>query len=393
MGVEQTFNDRALLELVAMLSSRDESGRLQITEGSTRGAFFFRKGKLVDARIGPFTGFQAVNLAVSIGHAARFSFDASIEELPTSSFKVTERMLLRERFGIETVGPDTACDRRIETESAERALIPPQQAPIAEIAFPESASAPPPKNEMEAINIDDDFTAPALSASVAIPLLAQPVASSETNPELALKKLALLFSSLRDLTNPSLTNSTRQKLAVRAGLILLIVIPATIGVASFWSNGKATVPLDVSPPETSVALPAPVRVSAQEDEQNIRPKPTIELMPRDAQPSTARTAAPLKVNGATIVSDAPSPDITEAVSDVTAAGQVPEEEPPVSPSSRAIAVVVQIDEGRVTEAYIRDHQAGLGAYEATALRLARQRRYPKDITRKETVTLQVTVEP
>jgi hypothetical protein len=392
MGIEQTFSDLALLDVVAMLSSRDESGRLQITEGSTRGAFFFRKGKLVDARIGPFIGFQAVNLAVSIGRAASFSFDPSIEEPPASSFKVTERMLLRERFGIETAGPETARDRRIVTETAERALIPPQQAPLAEAAVPENASALPPKNEMEAINIDDDFTTPALSASVAIPLLAQPVASSETNPELSLNKLAFLLPSLRVLTT-SLINSTRQKLAVRAALILLIVIPATIGVASYWSNGRAPAPLDVSPPQTSGALPAPVRVSPKDDEQTTRSKPTIEVMRRDAQPSTARTAAPLKVNGATIVSDAPSPDNTEAVSAVTAAGKAPEEELSLKPSSRAIAVVVQIEEGRVTEAYIRDHQAGLGDYEATALRLARQRRYPKDIKRKETVTLQVTVEP
>ena len=72
--MKETEAGHSLLDEIASLSSRGESGRLQITAKTTRGAFFFKQGKLVDARMGPFTGVPAVNLAVSIGET-RLSFD------------------------------------------------------------------------------------------------------------------------------------------------------------------------------------------------------------------------------------------------------------------------------------------------------------------------------
>lgn len=44
-----------LLEEIASLSSEARAGRLQITAVGSRGAFFFNQGKLVEARMGPFT--------------------------------------------------------------------------------------------------------------------------------------------------------------------------------------------------------------------------------------------------------------------------------------------------------------------------------------------------
>ncbi len=72
--------------------------------------------------------------------------------------------------------------------------------------------------------------------------------------------------------------------------------------------------------------------------------------------------------------------------------RVSDKESPANLSSRGIAVVLQIEQGHVTEAYIQNPQVGLGAYEATALRIARERRYRKDTKLRETVTLQVTPE-
>jgi hypothetical protein len=60
------------------------------------------------------------------------------------------------------------------------------------------------------------------------------------------------------------------------------------------------------------------------------------------------------------------------------------------PASRAIEVTVQIEDGHVTEAYVRNPQVGLAAYEATALGMARERRYSKDTSRKQSLTLKVT---
>ena len=58
--------------------------------------------------------------------------------------------------------------------------------------------------------------------------------------------------------------------------------------------------------------------------------------------------------------------------------------------SKLIVVVVQIEGGRVVEAYVKDHHPGLEAYEATAIRIARQRRYSNDKIGTQTTVVKVT---
>ena len=64
---------------------------------------------------------------------------------------------------------------------------------------------------------------------------------------------------------------------------------------------------------------------------------------------------------------------------------VPESEP----ASPAIKVVMQIENGRVLKASIANPKPGMDSYEAMALRIARQRRYPPTVTGGETVTISV----
>jgi uncharacterized protein DUF4388 len=57
--------------------------------------------------------------------------------------------------------------------------------------------------------------------------------------------------------------------------------------------------------------------------------------------------------------------------------------------SRSISVVMQIENGRVLNASIANHAAGMDNFEALALRIARQRRYPTGRNGNETVTISV----
>ena len=54
-----------------------------------------------------------------------------------------------------------------------------------------------------------------------------------------------------------------------------------------------------------------------------------------------------------------------------------------------IAVALKIEDGRVIEAHIGNRQPGAEAFEATALHIARQRRYPPGTSRTETLVLRV----
>ncbi len=62
------------------------------------------------------------------------------------------------------------------------------------------------------------------------------------------------------------------------------------------------------------------------------------------------------------------------------------------PSSQAITIVMQIENGRVLKASVANHKPGRDSYEALALRIARQRRYPSTVNGGETVTINVRPE-
>lgn len=55
--------------------------------------------------------------------------------------------------------------------------------------------------------------------------------------------------------------------------------------------------------------------------------------------------------------------------------------------ARTVEVVVQIEDGRVSQAFINNPQPGMEDYEALALRIARQRRFPTKAAGSETVAV------
>lgn len=64
---------------------------------------------------------------------------------------------------------------------------------------------------------------------------------------------------------------------------------------------------------------------------------------------------------------------------------------PTTPRKEFVEIAVQltVHEGRVAEAQVANRQPGAEAFEATALHIARQRRYPPGTSRTETVVVRV----
>ena len=54
-----------------------------------------------------------------------------------------------------------------------------------------------------------------------------------------------------------------------------------------------------------------------------------------------------------------------------------------------VKVTLRVEAGRVTQANVAEHQPGLEAFEAMALRIARSRRYPPDASGQETVPVTI----
>ena len=125
------------------------------------------------------------------------------------------------------------------------------------------------------------------------------------------------------------------------------------------------------------------------------------------QPETAATEQP-QTYSAPVAAPAESPKTSLAVAPVKPNRERREEKPkektnseavaatkPVEtvkeaePASQPIRVVMQIENGRVLKASIANPKPGRDSYEALALRIARQRRYPATMNGGETVTISV----
>src|SRR6188768_183003 len=95
-------DDRNILNFIHTICANGESGRLEILAGAIQGELSFAYGKLVDARFGHLTGFRAIN-AVAAMQDARFSFDSAFTPIGSSLITASERVVLKQFFGIETV--------------------------------------------------------------------------------------------------------------------------------------------------------------------------------------------------------------------------------------------------------------------------------------------------
>lgn len=377
MAIEQNFNDRPLLEVIALLSSREESGRLKIT-GTTRGAFFFRRGKLVDAHMGPFSGFQAVNLAVSVGRV-KLSFDPSIQSKLSNFHVASERHILKARFGIE------AADPKVEESSA---IIDRQEPVVTQATRPAELAG-------EVVTAAAKPEATASTAAKRQPERPHTVTRTvqtilpvdKIEPKLREREIISLPGRLHD-------SSPQRKFAAIAGFAVFgLIIPVSVALVSHWTNSSEARPSLVAQPEAPAAVANP---SAAESPQTI---PREEIKPANVEEphvisrqSPVETAADASESTTSASPAKAQPVAEEAVSVPAKSAESPAPTEPAQAASQTIAVVVEINEGHVTEAYVKTPQHGMAAYEATALRLARQRRFPKGTNRRETINLQVTHE-
>lgn len=102
-------DNRNILDFIRSICANGESGRLEILAGAIQGELSFADGKLIDARFGHLTGFRAINAAAAL-RDARFSFDPSFAPLGSSSITASERVVLKQFFGIETAATNEYLD-------------------------------------------------------------------------------------------------------------------------------------------------------------------------------------------------------------------------------------------------------------------------------------------
>jgi hypothetical protein len=151
----------------------------------------------------------------------------------------------------------------------------------------------------------------------------------------------------------------KRSLFLAAAVVIVVGLSTVIAVTGgFNANQAATAPL----PQAQT-LAAPVAAQAE------APKPSLNTVARANRPERKEEKRTRKEE----TSEAPA----------AAAEKEPEQ------GSQSVKVVMHIENGRVLKASIANPKPGMDSYEALALRIARQRRFPTTTSGAETVTISV----
>lgn len=166
---------------------------------------------------------------------------------------------------------------------------------------------------------------------------------------------------------PSVLIQRRSLILVAAAIVMVVGLSTVIAVTGGFKNNQVD----------NTSLPQPQAYVAPAAAPAESPKGQVSIAAAAIKPNRERKEE--KQNRREEKSD------TEAVAETKAAETVKETEPGPPP----IRVVMHIENGRVLKASIANPKPGMDSYEALALRIARQRRYPATQTGAETITINV----
>ena len=335
------LNDYPLGDLIGILRHQRKTGRLLIEYPKGPASLFFNEGELVDAQLGDLSGLQAICVAVG-QPPANFNFNPLIRPSNRSIEKSLQRVIS------ELLGCWDENVLQLDAAAKETDLI------------EANPSTPAPA----AVGIE----APKIT-----PLALPGVVASEVVGQLSRSTLG----------------------GVAAGLIVL-GLSTGIAVTGEFGSKPTSVPL-VAPS----AATGSVSSSAAENKESVARsgvKKEGGAGERGVQREQVKQRSASEVSREKDVQEpthkiVPGPDkpaIASTEGNDSASGQ--QKEANAGPA-QSIRVVMQIENGRVLRASIANHRSGMEAYEAMALRIARQRRYPATKAGQESVTIKVQQEP
>jgi hypothetical protein len=358
MSIKGSLKDYTFLEVIAILSSRRESGRLHIDFNCGQSSFDFIRGELAAAYVGTLTGFSAVNVALQM-EGTQFRFLPNDDVGVTHFSDKNERLLLNRLLGTlpatlnlepcleDSKQPQHNPPATLNLEGLEDSKQPQHNPP----------AVPPPKPEPEQFPNTED----------------------------------LQFESIRMFVTPSLLRTERRSRASWAASILLIGVLAVAAIAALRGRPNQQAASQISPqPMTPVTFEKSEASSGSEDKRStIADHATPSTRPLSE--NTGHKLPPTAVDPPSAPSNNDSPKPNKAEPSRSAEARAERSATPQR-SFREIRVVIRVEDGHVAEAYVSNHEPGMEAFESTAIRLARQRRYPKDQLGTQTIVFRVASE-
>jgi hypothetical protein len=320
------LDEYPLPELIRRLRVQRKSGRLRVEYGDGPGSFFFEDGQMVDAHLGELRGVEALYAALALPSAS-FNFNPLV--------RPPERNI--DRQGQQFIRDLVEAPRR-ENLSEIRA---------AGVAAP--ASIPPQQN------------APLQLPPAAEELLA-PLEGRLTAVEGAIQSASRRFSR------------ERLAYAVVIGFLVGLSFITTLNIV-YGPFGSGRESASAAPDASAQAAPAQPAANA----------PATSAAPREgvSQAGDANAGAGAAAGAGKTTDAPPVPSAAAVIGSRRFDGATaPRRE-------YVVEVLVEVKSGQVTDARVWNPRPGAGAYEAVAVKMARERRYPEGFSGGERLRIRV----
>jgi Domain of unknown function (DUF4388) len=364
------LDDQPLPDLIRQLRVQRKSGRLQVEYADAPGSFFFEDGQLVDAQLGSLRGLEALYAALALDGAS-FNFNPLVRP------------------------PERSIDRQ-QQKFISDLVETPRRENLAEIRLAGS-TFPAPTN---AIAASSSQPAPLQLAPVHTELIA-PLEERLTAVEEAIHATSRRFS--RERLIYAIVISFLVGLTVVTALQALLNLPKPLNSAATDAT-RASGKLDRGADGTAANGEAARAASSTgapvtKEGGGVAPAQTGESAGVSGSASgaeasnTTKNAAPAPATTASQVQSSRTTQTTtrDARKTVAPAAASATATPAARRDAYVVRVLMEVKNGRVTDARVLNPRAGAGAYEALALRMARQRRYPENFSGGD--TLRISVKP
>jgi hypothetical protein len=329
MALSGELSDLSLAELIEFFCNQRKTGRLKIAYERAPGFFYFQNGALADAKIGVLRGVDAVYYALTMENA-QFKF--------SPSFPPEERTIHQPWAQVALEGL-----RRMD-----EGITPVEAFPSGAVTFGDDGEPIRPEEEESIPEYDDLHASESPEPIQAFPVDARPAAK----PAEKAAPLSMMVESNR---------SGFRRNGIIAAVVAVLLVGAAVGVPAGWYGKRNTPTASAAKPEPASApsgevqmdLPAESSAAAKTD----LPSSTVAEQPKSNHETRDRTKP----------EDHAKPDAAKpAATATTTAPAAPAAT--AKPGPKMVTVQVSYDEnGRVT---------GASGGDATAARIARQRRFP-----------------
>lgn len=335
------LDDYSLPGLIKMLHDQRKTGRLQVDYAESPAAFYFEDGRLVDARIGDLRGLEAVYLALSLAGAS-FNFNPLIKP-PERTVAEREQRLIQ---GLLEVPSSSSASDMPDTPGREKPLSLPLPTNAAKSLLPVADSQPLVHTQVEE----------RLIAEVGAALASHSKRfSRERAFYVTIIAVLLLLAFIPRLRNDAPVSSVDTKSEV---------------VTSRMNAEVARSPVPSNVQESIPSQPA-------DDKRRVREQPLGSPEHAPAKRAERSDKQSKLSNAANLDRKNESKTGGDKSSD--------------NKDRRTVKVLLRVERGRVLNAVVQNPHAGMESFEALALRIARQRQYPKEFSGRD--VLQIDVKP